>query len=235
MREGDFQRIVPKHEFDGCREHAFGHDEVAPLSHDFWDPRNGWGATIVDAMSTMVCRSRYLPYVFQLNSALSTSWDSQYDDNNNLPFPLTVPDKCHKSRTSSMKHSTSRKASTSRNRTPRTPLSKCSAAKLYPVLMTRCSIFESTIRYVGGLISAYELSGKQHFFLIEKAKQLADRLSLAWSHVSVIERTNRDLSDRTLKRSRATPSRSEKLTSAPTRLSMERFVAAEQRSIVSVF
>jgi len=61
--------------------------------------------------------------------------------------------------------------------------------------MTRCSIFESTIRYVGGLISAYELSGKQHFFLIEKAEQLADRLSLAWSHVSVIERANRDSSD----------------------------------------
>jgi mannosyl-oligosaccharide alpha-1,2-mannosidase len=58
-----------------------------------------------------------------------------------------------------------------------------------------CSIFESTIRYVGGLISAYELSGKQHFFLIEKAKQLADRLSLAWSHVSVFRRANRDPSD----------------------------------------
>ncbi len=84
-----------------------------------------------------------------------------------------------------MKHSISPKASTSRNRTPRTPLGKCSAAKLYPVLMTCCSIFESTIRYVGGLISAYELSGKQHFFLIENAKQLADRLSLGWSHVSV--------------------------------------------------
>jgi mannosyl-oligosaccharide alpha-1,2-mannosidase len=45
------------------------------------------------------------------------------------------------------------------------------------------------------LISVYELSGKQHFFLIEKAKQLADRLSLAWSHVSEFGRGNRDLSD----------------------------------------
>jgi hypothetical protein len=63
------------------------------------------------------------------------------------------------------------------------------------VPMACCSIFESTIRYVGGLISAYELSGKQHFFLVEKAQQLADRLSLAWSHVSVFGRANRDLSD----------------------------------------
>jgi mannosyl-oligosaccharide alpha-1,2-mannosidase len=66
---------------------------------------------------------------------------------------------------------------------------------MYLTLMARCSIFESTIRYVGGLISAYELSEKKHFFLIEKAKQLADRLSLAWSHVSVFGRANRDLSD----------------------------------------
>ena len=45
------------------------------------------------------------------------------------------------------------------------------------------SVFESTIRYLGGLISAYELSGKQHQFLIQKAQQLADRLSLGWSQV----------------------------------------------------
>jgi len=50
--------------------------------------------------------------------------------------------------------------------------------------MMYCSIFESTIRYLGGLISAYELSGKQHCFLIQKAQQLADRLSLGWSQVS---------------------------------------------------
>ena len=61
--------------------------------------------------------------------------------------------------------------------------------------MAYCSVFESTIRYVGGLISTYELSGKQHSFLIEKAKQLADRLSLAWSHVSVFGRANRDMSN----------------------------------------
>ena len=63
------------------------------------------------------------------------------------------------------------------------------------MLMACCSLFESTIRYIGGLISAYELSGKQHDFLIDKARQLADRLSLAWSHVSVFGCANRDLSD----------------------------------------
>lgn len=48
------------------REFAFGHDEVAPLSQQPLDPRNGWGATIVDAMNTMVCGSRFIPYAIHL-------------------------------------------------------------------------------------------------------------------------------------------------------------------------
>lgn len=42
------------------------------------------------------------------------------------------------------------------------------------------SLFESTIRYIGGLLSAYELSGKQHRSLVTKAAQLADKLIYAW-------------------------------------------------------
>lgn len=52
--------ICLKPEIGGYRrEYAFRHDEVAPISGSFSDPRNGWGATIVDAMSTMVRNSRY--------------------------------------------------------------------------------------------------------------------------------------------------------------------------------
>lgn len=43
------------------------------------------------------------------------------------------------------------------------------------------NLFETTIRYVGGLLSAYELSGKKHSFLVSKVKQLADKLSFAWA------------------------------------------------------
>lgn len=102
--------IVSKPEFDICsRKYAFGHDEVTPLSREPSDPLNGWGATIIDAMSTMVCRSRYRPCAFETNRNLSTSWDSQYD-NHYSPFPLTVPDRRLNFRTFLMKHSTSRKA-----------------------------------------------------------------------------------------------------------------------------
>ena len=38
------------------------------------------------------------------------------------------------------------------------------------------SCFESTIRMLGGLLSAYELSGEKHRWLVDKAADLADRL-----------------------------------------------------------
>ncbi|KAG7448703.1 glycoside hydrolase family 47 protein [Guyanagaster necrorhizus] len=42
------------------------------------------------------------------------------------------------------------------------------------------SVFETTIRYVGGLLSAYELNGKKDAVLVAKAKQVADKLSFGW-------------------------------------------------------
>lgn len=57
--------LIPKPEVGGCRrEVAFGHDEMGPLSLQAFDSRNGWGATIVDAMDTMVCASHYIPVWF---------------------------------------------------------------------------------------------------------------------------------------------------------------------------
>jgi mannosyl-oligosaccharide alpha-1,2-mannosidase len=50
------------------------------------------------------------------------------------------------------------------------------------------SLFESTIRYMGGLLSAYELSGRTNSALLDKAKQLADKLAVAW--VGVRTKTN---------------------------------------------
>lgn len=42
------------------------------------------------------------------------------------------------------------------------------------------SLFESTIRYVAGLLSAYELNGNQPQALVDKAKQLTDKLVLGF-------------------------------------------------------
>lgn len=41
-------------------------------------------------------------------------------------------------------------------------------------------MFETTIRYVGGFLSAYELNGRKDAILLEKATQVADKLAFAW-------------------------------------------------------
>lgn len=48
------------------------------------------------------------------------------------------------------------------------------------------SVFETTIRYLGGLLSAYELSGEKYPVLLQKAQQVADKLAYAWTGLNVI-------------------------------------------------
>lgn len=51
-------------------------------------------------------------------------------------------------------------------------------------LIHRPSVFETTIRYLGGLLSAYELSNQQFPVLLQKAKEVGDKLAFAWVGVS---------------------------------------------------
>ncbi|KAJ7213897.1 glycoside hydrolase family 47 protein [Mycena pura] len=57
------------------------------------------------------------------------------------------------------------------------------------------SVFETTIRWVGGLLSAYELSNKQHPILLEKAKEVADKMAFAWIGDNAIPFGHIDFSD----------------------------------------
>ena len=41
-------------------------------------------------------------------------------------------------------------------------------------------MFETTVRYLGGLLSAYELSDHKYPALLTKAKEIADTMSRAW-------------------------------------------------------
>lgn len=61
--------------YSAYREHAFGHDDLSPVSMGFSDDRNGWGATIADAMSTMVCA---LNDTFKLLLSISTGGNGLY-------------------------------------------------------------------------------------------------------------------------------------------------------------
>ncbi len=51
--------------------------------------------------------------------------------------------------------------------------------------LTNNSVFETTIRYLGGMLSAYELTGEKYPVLIKQAKTLADRLAFAWVPVRI--------------------------------------------------
>ncbi|KAJ7158364.1 glycoside hydrolase family 47 protein [Mycena crocata] len=111
--------------FAAYKEFAFGHDDLSPVSHGFSDGRNGWGASIVDAMPTMFILG--LEDIFE--EAVNFSSQIDFSD----------------SKTSDT-----------------------------------VSIFETTIRYLGGLLSAYELSGEKYPVLLEKAKEVADKMAFGW-------------------------------------------------------
>ncbi|KAK7032614.1 hypothetical protein VNI00_012877 [Paramarasmius palmivorus] len=111
--------------YTAYKKFAFGHDDLLPLSKGFSDGRNGWGATIIDAMSTMQIMG--------------------LDDWFNEAVEFASKIDFSKSQTNDT-----------------------------------VSVFETTIRYLGGLLSAYELSGKKHPVLVEKAKEVADKMAFAW-------------------------------------------------------
>jgi len=168
--------------------YAFGHDEVAPMSEQPLDPMNGWGASIIDAMDTMVRDIMHIscPVIVCVPPSSLMIPVHHGTHSMTIAIHLFVLQLNRLSRICLMNPSPLHKVLTSRNRKPPTLSGNNSAAQLTifsSVLMRYCSVFESTIRYVGGLISAYELSGKQHFFLVQNAQRLADRLSLAWSQV----------------------------------------------------
>ncbi|KAK7044657.1 alpha-1,2-mannosidase [Favolaschia claudopus] len=111
--------------YDAYKQYAFGHDDLSPVSKGFNDGRNGWGASIVDAMPTMYIMGLHSEFVEAVN------FSSQID---------------------------------------------FSASKT----SDKVSIFETTIRYLGGFLSAYELSNYKYPALLKKAKEVADKMAFGW-------------------------------------------------------
>jgi mannosyl-oligosaccharide alpha-1,2-mannosidase len=113
------------------RQFAFGHDDVSPLSKSFSDPRNGWGVTVIDSMSTMHIMGLHHWFHEAVQHVGSIDFSRSYTSD-------TV------------------------------------------------SVFESSSRYLGGLLSAYEISQKKHPILLRKARELGDKLALAWASNNAI-------------------------------------------------
>lgn len=115
------------HAWGGYKSQAWGHDEVKPLTGLSSNGFNGWGATIVDSLSTLLLLNLTEEYslarthVRQIDFTTISGEKSVYGQ---LKDSRTVP------------------------------------------------IFETIIRYLGGLLSAYDLSGGDPLML-ERAEDLA--------------------------------------------------------------
>jgi len=114
--------------YNAYKKFAFRHDSLEPEAESFVDDFYGWGATIFDAMGTMIIMNLMDLY----DEAVKFAATVNFDVNNNPTETV--------------------------------------------------SVFETTIRYIGGSLSAYELAGRrpQDRVLVEKAQQIANHLSLAW-------------------------------------------------------
>ncbi|KAH8829477.1 glycoside hydrolase family 47 protein [Flagelloscypha sp. PMI_526] len=112
--------------YEAYKQYAWGHDDLQPESKTYYDGRNGWGSTIVDAMPTLKIMGLDDWFSEAVNFSLGIDFSKSHTED--------------------------------------------------PV-----SVFETTIRFLGGLVSAYELSDGQYPGLLDKAKEVADKMSFAWA------------------------------------------------------
>ncbi|KAF9922898.1 hypothetical protein FBU30_006973 [Linnemannia zychae] len=104
-----------EHAWKGYKDHAWGHDEVSPVSGGYKDNFNGWGATMVDSLDTLVI----MGFNKEFDEALEwikTNFTMTKNPTAELPF------------------------------------------------------FETIIRYMGGFLGAYDLTGEK--VLLSKAEEL---------------------------------------------------------------
>ncbi|KAG0263207.1 hypothetical protein BGZ95_003859 [Linnemannia exigua] len=108
-----------EHAWKGYKTHAWGHDEVLPISGGFKDNFNGWGATMIDSLDSLVIMG----------------FNDEFDEA--LEWVRTKFD-----------------------------MTKNPAAQH--------QFFETVIRYLGGFLSTYDLTGEK--VLLDKAEELGNIL-----------------------------------------------------------
>ncbi|GMK54074.1 hypothetical protein CspeluHIS016_0106600 [Cutaneotrichosporon spelunceum] len=143
------------------KDHAWGHDEIKPVSLQVSDPFNGWGASIVDTLDTLLILglqeeyNQARPFVNQLNFhwVKGRDWSQGY----------IAPE--------SEKDANGDRWSISRDRT------------------VGMQVFETGIRYLGGLIGAYDLSGDK--VMLDRAVDLANVLKVAFNTASGLPQGSR--------------------------------------------
>ncbi|KDN52651.1 glycoside hydrolase family 47 protein [Tilletiaria anomala UBC 951] len=121
--------------WEGYKKYAWGHDELKPLSNGSSDPFNGWGATIVDALDTLL--------VMDLPAEYNYARQHVHD----IDFTLISGER-----------------------------------SAYGSSDGRIPVFETAIRYLGGLLSAYDLSGDE--LMRDRAEELGQLIMPAFKTMS---------------------------------------------------
>ncbi|KAF9875812.1 glycosyl hydrolase family 47 [Colletotrichum karsti] len=115
-------RNVFKKSWQAYAHHAWGYDELGPLSLRGKNRYNGWGVTAVDSLDTLWLMGMYDDFKNAVQYVSAIDWNNSTDP--------------------------------------------------------RCNVFETNIRYLGGLLSAYDLSNEE--VLLKKAIELANMLYAAF-------------------------------------------------------
>lgn len=115
------------HAWQGYKTYAWGADEVRPISQMPSNDFNGWGATIIDALDTLL--------VMGLHDEYALAREHVHD----VDFLVVTGER-----------------------------------SAYGAADGRVPVFETAIRYLGGLLSAYDLTGDE--LMRERAEELAQLL-----------------------------------------------------------
>ena len=111
-----------EHAWRGYRAHAWGKDEVTPISGGSLDTFGGWAATLVDSLDSLWIMG------------FKDEFDAAVQEVSRLNFTTAVQEELN--------------------------------------------VFETTIRYIGGFLSAYDLSGYE--VLLHKAVELGNMMYVAF-------------------------------------------------------
>ncbi|KAK4048047.1 hypothetical protein OIO90_005948 [Microbotryomycetes sp. JL221] len=142
------------HAWQGYKNHAWGHDELRPLSGSADDKFSGWGATIFDSLNTLLIMGLTDEYKLAREHVARVDFSylvpkdpTRYDTPSEQTLPI-INDKQSNVRLNTMPNQLS------------SP----------PGVAT----FETVIRYLGSMISAYDLSGDP--LMLERAIELGNWL-----------------------------------------------------------
>ncbi|GAA5834942.1 hypothetical protein JCM11251_002067 [Rhodosporidiobolus azoricus] len=167
----DWVKRAFMHAWSGYSKYAYGHDELSPVSNLWSDNYNGWGATLVDSLDTLLLMN--MSHEYNLARQHVAAIDFTYlVPSGSKTFSTSLPPiekmeipaaKVTKEDEEEKKWSDPRLRHAFDQKSPST-----------------ISWFETLIRYLGSLISAHELSGGDPLML-DRARELADWLLPSFS------------------------------------------------------